>query len=84
MKTALTALLTVVITAGAASVAGAQSKYDRDGRYYSSNRSPSAIAERQRHRRTFDENDYYERLSEKIPLGTAAWWRQKQRENPTP
>lgn len=44
-------------------------------------RSPSAIAERQKHKRTFDETQYYERLSEKIPFGTDAWWRQKQIED---
>ena len=34
--------------------------------------------------RDFDETRYYERLSEKIPFGSATWWRQKQLENPTP
>ena len=38
--------------------------------------SPSAIAERQRHASTFDETQYYEHDSRKIPFGTAAWWRQ--------
>jgi hypothetical protein len=42
--------------------------------------SPSAIAARQRHKETFDETQYYERLSEQIPFGSAAWWRQKQLE----
>jgi hypothetical protein len=43
-------------------------------------KSPSVIAERQRHKDTFDETQYYERLSEQIPFGSAAWWRQKQLE----
>lgn len=34
--------------------------------------------------RDIDETRYYERLSEKIPFGSATWWRQKQLENPTP
>jgi hypothetical protein len=42
--------------------------------------APSAIAARQRHKETFDETQYYERLSEQIPFGSAAWWRQKQLE----
>ena len=44
-------------------------------------RSPSAIAERQKHKSTFDDTHYYERLSEKIPFGSDAWWRQKQIED---
>ena len=43
--------------------------------------SPSAIAERQRHARTFDPTQYYERDLRKIPLGTQAWWDQWGREN---
>lgn len=42
--------------------------------------SPSAIAERQRHARTFDESEYYEHNLNKIPLGTRAWWDQYDRE----
>jgi hypothetical protein len=56
-------------------------RYRDDGGYYRST-SPRVIRERQRHRHTFDETQYYERLSEKIPLGTDAWWRQRQLENP--
>ena len=51
---------------------------ERDAHY--GNYSPSEVRERQKHRRTFDETKYYERLSEKIPFGTAAWWRQRQLE----
>jgi len=53
--------------------------HDQDGYYQST--SPRAIRERQKHKHTFDETQYYERLSEEIPFGTAAWWRQKQFEN---
>ena len=34
--------------------------------------------------RPFDETQYFERLSERIPFGTPAWWRQKQLEGPPP
>jgi hypothetical protein len=83
MKTVLGALLSIAFTAGGAWVADAQSRYDRDGKSYNGNRSPS-IAARQRHDRAFDESQYYERLSEKVPFGTAAWWRQKEREGMAP
>ncbi len=39
---------------------------------------PSRLAERQSHKETFDETQYYERDSNAIPFGTAAWWRQKE------
>jgi hypothetical protein len=42
--------------------------------------SPSAIAERQRHASTFDNTQYFEHDSNKIPLGTLEWWDQKARE----
>jgi hypothetical protein len=42
--------------------------------------SPSAIAERQRHASTFDNTQYFEHDSNKIPFGTLEWWDQKARE----
>ena len=77
MRSILTGLLSAALVLGIAGTASAQSKkkyvyYD----YY----SPSAIAERQRHASTFDETQYYERDSRKIPFGTAEWWRQLERE----
>jgi hypothetical protein len=77
MRSILTGLLSAALMLGIAGTADAQSKkkyvyYD----YY----SPSAIAERQRHASTFDETQYYERDSRKIPFGTAEWWRQLERE----
>jgi hypothetical protein len=87
MKAVVTALLSVVLVAGLASAADADNtkkrRYSDEGRYHS-HRSPSRIAERQRHKSTFDETEYYERDSNKIPLGTAAWWRQKELENLNP
>ena len=78
MKAILTALVSAALVAGIAGSASAdqtRKKYRDNARYYDN--SPSAIAERQRNKRTFDENQYYERDSNKIPFGTAAWWRQK-------
>jgi hypothetical protein len=76
MKTVVTALLSVALIAGLASAADADNtkkrRYSDDGKYHGY-RSPSSIAERQRHKSTFDETEYYERDSNKIPLGTAAW-----------
>ena len=80
MRTVITALVSVAFIAGLAGTADA-AKGKKKYRAYSYGYSPSAIAERQRHARTFDETQYYERLSEKIPIGTSAWWRQKEFEN---
>jgi hypothetical protein len=43
-------------------------------RYSYSHNSPSAVAECQRHARTFDPNRYYEHDSRKVPTGTQTWW----------
>lgn len=78
----LAATITLALLAG--SVGGsahaqvAPKQKSQEGRQ---SRSPSAIAERQRHKKTFDETRYYERLSEKIPFGTPAWWRQREIES---
>ena len=83
MKTAVTAFALAAL-AGALLVEQADAndrRYSERDEYYRSN-SPRVIRERQKHRDTFDETQYYERLSEKIPLGTAAWSRQRQLENP--
>lgn len=81
MRTIVTILVSATFAAGMAGDADAASKrekYRGEARYYGY--SPSSIAARQRDARTFDETEYYERLSEKIPFGTAAWWRQRERE----
>jgi len=81
MRKITVALLAAMLATGpaiATDAAGTKKRKAED-RHYSP--SPSAIAERQKHKRTFDETQYYERLSEKIPFGTDAWWRQKQTED---
>jgi hypothetical protein len=82
MRSILTGLLTAALALGVAGTANAQSKTYRTYTYYTyvDDDSPSAIAKRQRHARTFDETEYYERDSRKIPFGTAEWWRQMDRE----
>jgi hypothetical protein len=83
MKTLILAIVSVALLAGIAGTADAakRKKYRSYDTYYYSN-SPSAIAARQRDARTFDETQYFERDSNRIPFGTAEWWRQKLRENP--
>lgn len=77
MRTLVAALLSAAFVTSLAAAADAKprKKYRGEPRSYSY--SPSTVAERQRNRRTFDENEYYERDSNRIPFGTAAWWRQK-------
>jgi hypothetical protein len=76
MRKILAGLLAAAFVFGIAGAADAKTK-KKYYNYY----SPSAIAERQRHASTFDETQYYERDSRKIPFGTAAWWRQLDLEN---
>ena len=79
MRNILAGLLTVTLALGIAGTAHAKKTKKRPHATYQDN-SPSAIAERQRHARTFDETQYFERDSNKIPFGTRAWWDQKTRE----
>jgi hypothetical protein len=77
MKIILAGLVTALVLAVVAEPSMAKQHRRHYGRDYN---SPSAIAERQRHARTFDENQYYEHILSKIPLGTRAWWDQYDRE----
>jgi hypothetical protein len=79
--TKLAAALLAASLAGGLANADAQTDKKRKSHDARKSGSPSAVAERQRHKSTFDETLYYERLSEKIPFGTPAWWRQKELEN---
>ena len=82
MRIFFTGLLSAALMLGIAGAADAKSKqkvtyyYYYDNSYY----SPSSIAARQSRASTFDETEYYERDSRKIPFGTAEWWRQMERE----
>lgn len=80
MRAILTGLLSAALMLGIAGAADAKSKQKVIYYYYYTYNSPSAIAEQQRHAKTFDETEYYERDSRKIPFGTAEWWRQMERE----
>jgi hypothetical protein len=75
IKKVLTAALSFAVVLGIAGTADAKSKKRHHYSSYQYN-SPSAIAERQRHASTFDETQYYEHDSRKIPFGSATWWRQ--------
>ncbi len=81
MRKLAAALLAALLAGGLMSAADAQSAKKRKGHDARPASSPSAVAERQRHKSTFDDTQYYERLSEKIPFGTPAWWRQRELEN---
>jgi hypothetical protein len=81
MRTFLTALLSVTLLLGIAGTAYAKKKKYKPRRSTSAQvNSPSAIYARQQDARTFDETQYFERDSNKIPFGTRAWWEQKTRE----
>ena len=77
MRNILTGLLSAALMLGVAATADAKSKKKDDYAWFN---SPSAIAARKRDANTFDETQYYERDSRKIPFGSAEWWRQLERE----
>jgi hypothetical protein len=78
----LAALLTFALMGASDGAEAGSAKKKHSQRDYGSR--PSAKVYRNTSPRDFDETQYYERLSEKIPFGTSAWWRQKQLESPTP
>jgi hypothetical protein len=82
IKKVLTGALSFAVVLGIAGAADAKSKKRHHHSSYQYN-SPSAIAERQRHASTFDETQYYEHDSRKIPFGSATWWRQLEIEGNT-
>ena len=77
MQKILAGLLSAALMLGVAEAADAKSKKRDEYAWFN---SPSAIAARQRDANTFDETQYYERDSRKIPFGSAEWWRQMDRE----
>jgi hypothetical protein len=82
MRSILTGLLAFALVFAAAGAADAKSKKKTQqasqsrSHYY----SPSVVADRQRNAGTFDETQYYEVDSRRLPFGSAAWWRQIQQE----
>jgi hypothetical protein len=81
MRNILTVLLSLALVFGVATAADAKSKKQRQG-YHSQPQSysPATVAERQRRASSFDETQYYEVDSRRLPFGSAAWWRQLQQE----
>ena len=84
MRSILTGFLALALAFGVAGTADAGQKKKKPqqassirSQYY----SPSVVAERQRNASTFDETQYYEVDSRKLPFGSAAWWRQMQQES---
>jgi opacity protein-like surface antigen len=82
MRSILTVLVSLAVVFGAATAADAKSKKKRQVSHSQSHSySPATVAERQRRASTFDETQYYEVDSRRLPFGSAAWWRQLQQEN---
>jgi hypothetical protein len=84
VRSILTGFLALALAFGVAGTADAGQKKKKPqqassirSQYY----SPSVVAERQRNASTFDETQYYEVDSRKLPFGSAAWWRQMQQES---
>jgi hypothetical protein len=80
----LTGFLALALAFGLAGTADAGQKKKKPQQASSSRSqyySPAVVAERQRNASTFDETQYYEVDSRKLPFGSAAWWRQMQQES---
>lgn len=83
MRNILTGILSAALVLGIAGTANAASKTKTTTTYYYyyvDADGPSEVARRQASARTFDQTKYYERDSNKVPFGSAEWWRQKERE----
>jgi hypothetical protein len=82
MRSVLTGLLSLALVFGTAAAADAKTKKHKRQAYHSSAQyySPATVAERQRNAKTFDETQYYEVDTRRLPFGSAAWWRQLQQE----
>lgn len=76
MKTVsiVTAIVILAIGSGSALAAG---KNTKKAHRWSPQQETYRSSDPQRNAATFDDTKYYERLSEKIPIGTSAWWRQR-------
>ena len=75
---ALAALAIAVALAAAPADAGSRKKHKR---YAKSNYERStARAQSDRGSRSFDQDRYFERDSNRLPFGTAIWWEQMERE----
>ena len=82
MRSILICLVSLALAFAAATAADAKSKKKKPQASYSRSQyySPSVVAERQRNASTFDETQYHEVDSRRLPFGSAAWWRQIQQE----
>ncbi|KAB2911148.1 MAG: hypothetical protein F9K29_23240 [Hyphomicrobiaceae bacterium] len=79
MKIVLAALLSAVVLGGIVAPANAADcRKNSRGDVVCYVYVTSRLAERQSRKETFDPTLYYERDSNAIPFGTAAWWRQKE------
>jgi hypothetical protein len=84
VRSILTGFLALALSFGLAGTADAGQKKKKPQQASSSRSqyySPAVVAERQRNASTFDETQYYEVDSRKLPFGSAAWWRQMQQES---
>jgi hypothetical protein len=85
MKAILAALVSAGLLVAFAGTASAGSDNDHKYRRYHSGKyynAPSGISERQlRNLRAYERGQYYERDSNALPVGSRAWWEQKERES---
>jgi hypothetical protein len=87
MKAILAALVSAGLLAAFAGTASAGSDNDSDHKYRRHHarqyyKAPSGVTERQlRNLRAYERGEYYERDSNALPVGSRAWWEQKERES---
>ena len=83
MRASPAGLLAFALALGVAATADAKEKKKKPrhaSHSHSQDYSASAVVDRQRNATTFDETQYYEVDSRRLPFGSAAWWRQLERE----
>ena len=77
MKKAFAILLSATLMLGIAGAAQANKSKKRQGQPAAQKSSSDPRRTRQSDAQTFDETQYYERDSNRIPFGTRTWWDRK-------
>lgn len=85
MRAAICALVSAGLVASFAATSDAASSRDKRRTTYSRAYAPSTGAitreQRQRNLRAYERGEYYERDSNALPVGSKAWFEQKERED---
>jgi hypothetical protein len=82
MRTIIAGLVSVGLIVAFAGTSNAQNRQKHDRQHGQYTNSPAAITDEQRRRneRAYERGEYYEHDSNALPVGSRAWFEQKERE----